>query len=54
MASHFVLTVIRVMTMIIPLADAKARLSEVLDDVWAAPQEESPCNARRKQICPGG
>jgi prevent-host-death family protein len=29
----FIMTIIQVMTMIIPLADAKARLSAVLDDV---------------------
>ena len=33
LASQLYLTIIRVMTVIIPLADAKARLSAVLDDV---------------------
>jgi len=33
LASQLYLTIIMVMTMIIPLADAKARLSAVLDDV---------------------
>lgn len=33
LASQYYLTIIQVMTMIIPLADAKARLSAVLDDV---------------------
>jgi antitoxin YefM len=33
LASQFYLTIILVMTVIIPLADAKARLSAVLDDV---------------------
>jgi antitoxin YefM len=33
LTSHPSLTIIQVMTMIIPLADAKARLSAVLDDV---------------------
>lgn len=33
LVSKSILTIIRVMTMMIPLADAKARLSAVLDDV---------------------
>ena len=33
LANQLVLTIIQVMTVIIPLADAKARLSAVLDDV---------------------